>query len=127
MASEDDIHEMRRELERIKDRVDQIGHIQAQQVKADGEMLDWLLDFFEGKGGSTRAAIYLAVDGNRGVREIGEAAGVDKGHASRTLKRMEEYGMLGSQIVAGAKVYHRSFLAKELHLHRRLEKLAYNS
>lgn len=127
MVAEDDVREMRREIERIKDRVDQIAHVQAQQVKAEGQVEEYILEYFAGARGRKRAQIFLAADGRRGVTEIAVLVNVGNATASRSLKRMEELGILGSFWKEGSKSYHQTALARELHLQRRIKKIADSS
>lgn len=126
--NEDDLGEMRREVERIKHRLDDIGHIQAFQVRASGEAKEEILKFFAGKVGQTRAKLYLEVDGSRSVSEIAEAIDdVSESTASRRLSDMYEYGLIGSDTERGAKVYHHTVLERALKLTKALEDRAYDS
>lgn len=121
MVQEDDVREIRREVERIKDRIDDIGHIQALQVRADGNAKKLVLDYFSGPGGKNRARIYLAADGTKGVTEIADELDVAAGLVTMRGQEMYERGLLGWESVGNTKVYHKTVVERALNLSRELE------
>lgn len=125
MVDEDDILAIRREIERIHDRIDGMRHVQAQQVRADPRVRDAVLEPFTGKGADTMAALYFAVDGKRNVNEIADAAEVHRVTASRKLSALNEVGLIEPNDVGGTKVYRKSVLEKALHITRHLKQLGH--
>lgn len=127
MVHEDDVREIRREVERIKDRIDDIGHIQALQVRADPEARKLVLAYFSGSGGRNRARIYLAADGTKGVSEIAVELGVAQGLVTMRCQEMYERGLLGWEAVGNSKVYHKTVIERALNLSRELESVAFDT
>lgn len=127
MPQEDDMRELRLEVERIKDRVDDMGHIQALQVRANPDVEQLILDYFSGSGGQNRAKIYLAADGTKGVREIAKAAGVSTGLVTMRCQEMHRLGLLGWEPAGNSKHYHKTVIERALHLSRKLESIANGS
>lgn len=125
MVDEDDILAIRREIERIHDRIDGMRHVQAQQVRADPRVTETVLEPFSGKSAESMAAVYFAVDGKRGVNEIAAAANVHRNTASRNLTILTEFGLVEPNDVGGSKVYSKSVLEKALHITRRLKELGH--
>ena len=124
MVQEDDLRAMRREIERLKDKVDDIGHIQAQQVKADGKVRANELNLLTNR---TRAQLYLEVDGKRSVTELAQAVGKHKSTASTHLSTMYEEGIVGADDVKGERVYKKNNLERALNLSREVRKIVDNS
>lgn len=127
MPREDDLRELRREVERIKDRIDDIGHIQALQMRADAANKEHILKYFEGRGGDSKARIYLAADGSRSVSEIAREVGLDQGQVTRKCQEMYEHGLLGWHADGTSKCYHKTVIERALRLSRDLEKIVNSS
>lgn len=124
MPQEDDLRELRREVERIKDRVDDMGHIQALQVRANPDVEELILEYFSGPGGQNRAKIYLAADGTKGVTEIAEEVDVATGLATMRCQEMHRLGLLGWEPVGNSKHYHKTVIERALNLSRKLAPIA---
>lgn len=116
MAGEDDVREIRRELERVRDQIDDIKNIQALQVRAMGDIRELVLDYFSGRGGENKAKIYLAANGERSVTEIADKVGVSKGYVTRKCKEMHDLGLLGWEPHGNSKLYHPTVIERALHL-----------
>ena len=124
MVDEDNLLAVRREVERIKDRLDDIGHIQLLEVRTRKEVRDHVMAFFVGAAGRTRASVYLAADGKLGVRGIASAVGVDFSHVAKICKSMQELGLLGSEGIGSRKVYYKTALEDAFHITKALKRLA---
>lgn len=127
MVQEDDIQELRREVERIKDRIDDIGHIQALQVRALGDIKELVLDYFSGLGGKNRARIYLAADGTKGVTEIAKEVGVAQGLVTMRCQELYDLGLLGWESDGNTKYYHKTVIERALNLSKELKSIAVDS
>jgi hypothetical protein len=123
----DDLREIRREIERIKDRIDDIGHIQALQVRALGEVKKLVLSYFSGPGATNKARIYLAADGSRSVSEIAAYVEINQGYVTRKCQEMFKLGLLGWQSHGRNKCYHKTIVERALHLSSDLESIADDS
>lgn len=125
VVQEDDVREMRREIERIKNAVDDISHIQAQQAKADPRFMQSVLKVLSKT--KARVKIYLQVNGKRSVTEVAKAAGVDVSTASRHLAALYDEGIIGAEDVKGERVYRTNNLERALNLSREVKKIADDS
>jgi hypothetical protein len=124
MVDEDDLREMRREVEEIRDEVADMSHIQSLQVRADGRVESLVLRYFESGATETKVAIYLAVDGKRSSAEIADEVGRHAAQVTRYGNQMIERGILGVSWVNGRKVLRYTRLERTIHLRRRLQALA---
>ena len=124
MVDEDDLRELRREVEEIRDDIADMSHIQSLQGRADGRVEQLAMRYFEDGATETKVAIYLAVDGKRSGTEIATEVGRDKALVSRYGKQMIELGILGFSWLDGkTKVLRYTRMESTIHLRRRLQTL----
>lgn len=125
MVEEDDIREMRREIEEIRDRVTDISHIQSLQARAEGKVEELVLDFFRKGATETKVEIYLAANDRRSGAEIADEVEIDPAQVSRYANQMasEPWGILGFRWDGNSKIYHKTPLEPALNLSRLLRGL----
>lgn len=118
MVEEDDLREVRREIEEIRDEVTDINHVQSLLARADERVIDLVLDYFRSGATETKVKFYLAVDDTRSASEIAEEVGVDPAQISRYGREMtsQHWGILGVRWEGGRKIYHHTTLERAFNL-----------
>lgn len=123
MVEEDDIREMRREIEEIRDEVADINHVQSLMARADGRIATLVLGYFRTGATETKVAIYQTVDGKRNGSEIASAVGIDQAQVSRYGRQMVQQDILGDSWYGAEKIYHHTHLERAIHLSTLLREL----
>lgn len=125
MVDEDDIREMRREIEEIRDEVTDINHVQSLLARADERVVNLVLDYFRKGATETKVKFYLAADGTRSASEIADEVGIDPAQISRYGQEMtsQHWGILGVRWEEGRKIYHPTTLERSFHLSALLQDL----
>lgn len=123
MPDEDDLRELRREVEAIRDDVADMRHIQSLQVRADGRVATSATQYFESGATETKVAIYLTADGKRSSAEIAEVVGCDAALVTRYGKQMLALGILGASWLKRRKVLRHTHLERAIRLSALLKKL----
>lgn len=125
MVEENDLREMRREIEEIRDEVTDMSHIQSLQARADGRVEKLVLEYFRRGATETKVAVYLAANDERNASEIAAEVGIDPGQVSRYGRQMssQEWGILGFRRDGNQKIYHHTKLEPALNLSRLLRDL----
>jgi hypothetical protein len=116
MVDEDDLRELRREVEAIRDDVSDMSHIQSLQVRADGRVAAEAIKYFDSGTTRTKVTIYLAVDGKRSVGEIAEMVERHHSRVTRYGQEMEVLGILGSSTRQGRKIFRHTQLERAIQL-----------
>lgn len=125
MVEEDDLREIRREMEEIRDDVSDINHVQSLLARADERVMDLVLGYFQSGATETKVKFYLAADDERSASEIAEEVGIDPAQISRYGKEMtsQHWGILGVRWEDGHKIYHHTTLERAFNLSARLRDL----
>lgn len=123
MIEEDDLREMRREVEEIRDKVADMSHIQGLQVRADGRVEELVMAYFQEGATETKVRIYLAADGKRSSAEIAEIVERHPSQVTRYGNEMIQWGILGVSWIKSTKVLRHTRLERTIHLTRQLRTL----
>lgn len=118
MVEEDNLREMRREIEEIRDRITDISHVQSLQARADGRVEELVLSYFRSGATETKVGVYLSANDQRSGAEIAAEVGVDPAQVSRYTKQMtsQKWGILGFRWDGNRKVFHYTPLEAALNL-----------
>lgn len=112
-------------------KVDRIlGH-----VKSIDKLLPWLIkpqseeiikDFINHfKDRKSTAKVYLEIDGEKTVSEIVKATGMLQPSVSRSLRHLEEIGLIESYPKGNSTIYRKNEIDKIIGLSKELEKMIY--
>lgn len=98
----------------IKNKVDTLEKIELLRMRTDQELKKKYIEFL--KSDETILAVYKAIDGAKGQREIAQELSFNDMRISRTIKKLEDEGLIEFiQMKGNSKIYTHTVVEKAYH------------